>query len=385
MAGIKKVLIVGGGIGGLTLGIALGQRGIACEILEIKAQHSVLGVGIIQPGNVLRALRTLGVLEQCLAAGFPANERRYHDNEGRLLVAAPAGRIAGADVPAISSLPRSALHRILLDAARRAGAKVSMGTTLAGFTDTEEGIKATLSDGRAMRCDLLVAADGIRSTLRKRLFPDAPDTRYSGYGCWRVTLPRHAEVDFSGIYQGANGTKAGLIPLTAKTMYLYLVTTEPGNPWMNPAQQHVLLRERLNGYGGIIGDIRDGLNPQSEVYYSALEEVVQPAPWYRGNALLIGDAAHASLPHMAQGAAMAIEDALVLAELCALELPGTERLARFMERRLERCMYVQNTSHAMADSELNYTPEKLLQHQTFLSEHFPAMWDKNEKRLAEAI
>ena len=122
MAGIGKVLIAGGGIGGLTLGIALGQRGIECEILEMKKQHSVLGVGIIQPGNVLRALRTLGVLDRCLAAGFPANERRYHDNEGRLLVASPAGRIAGPETPAISSLPRVALHRSLLDAASRAGA-----------------------------------------------------------------------------------------------------------------------------------------------------------------------------------------------------------------------------------------------------------------------
>lgn len=385
MAAIRNALIVGGGIGGLTLGTALAQRGIACEILEIKKQHSVLGVGIIQPGNVLRALRTIGVLEQCLAEGFPANERRYHDTHGRMLVASPATRIAGDDVPAISSLPRTALHRILLDAALRAGAKVSMGTTLAGFTDGGAGIKATLSDGRELTSDLLVAADGIRSPLRRQLFPDAPDTRYSGYGCWRVTLPRPDDITFSGIYQGANGTKAGLIPLTQKTMYLYLVTTEPGNPWMDPAEQHRLLRERLAGYGGIVGSIRDGLNPQSEVYYAALEEVVQPAPWYRGNALLIGDAAHASLPHMAQGAAMAIEDALVLAELAAQDLPAPERMNRFMSRRLDRCMYVQNTSHAMADSELNYTPEKVLQHQEYLREHFPAMWKKNEMRLMEAI
>ena len=382
---IRKALIVGGGVGGLTLGTALRQRGIDAEIIELKRQHSVLGVGIIQPGNVLRALRTIGVMEACLAAGFPANERRYHDTEGRLLVTAPGTRIAGEDTPAISSLPRGELHRILLDAATRAGAKVSMGTTLSRFTDTGNGIEAVLSDGNEVHCDLLVAADGIRSPLRKQLFADAPDTRYSGYGCWRVTLPRPADITFSGIYQGANGTKAGLIPLTQKTMYLYLVTTEPGNPWMVPAEQHRLLRERLHGYGGIIGEIRDGLDESSEIYYAALEEVVQPAPWYRGNTVLIGDAAHASLPHMAQGAAMAIEDALVLAELAATELTMPERLARFMARRHERCMYVQNTSHAMADSELDYTPEKVLQHQAFLTEHFPAMWKKNELRLAEAI
>jgi len=385
MAKIGRVLVVGGGVGGLTLGAALGQRGIEADVVEIKKQHSVLGVGIIQPGNALRALRTIGVMEQCLAAGFPANERRYHDTEGRLLVTSPAARIAGEDAPAISSLPRSALHRILLEAAIGAGAKVSMGITLASFDDRGTGIEATLSDGRQLHCDLLVAADGIRSPLRKILFPAAPETRYSGYGCWRVTLPRPPEINFSGIYQGANGTKAGLIPLTRDTMYLYLVTTEPGNPWLKPEDQHHLLRDRLRGYGGLIGEIRDGLNPHSDVYYAALEEVVQPPPWYRGNAVLIGDAAHASLPHMAQGAAMAVEDAVVLAELAGHDLANEERLARFMTRRHERCLYVQNTSHAMADSELNYTAEKVLQHQAFLTEHFPAMWKKNELRLAEAI
>ena len=385
MARITKVLIVGGGIGGLTLGAALAQRGIECEMLEKTQRHSVPGVGIIQPGNVLRALQNIGATEQCLAAGFPVNERRYHDNEGRLLVAAPATRIADEDTPAISSLPRAALQRILLDAATGAGARMSMGTTLGSFTDTGGGIEAVLSDGRQMRCDLLVAAEGIRSPLRGVLFPDAPDTRYSGYGCWRLTLPRPAQITYSGIYQGANGTKAGLIPLTSETMYLYLVTTEPGNPWMAPEEQHRLLRERLRGYGGIIGAIREGLNPHSQVYYAALEEVVQPAPWYRGNAVLIGDAAHASLPHMAQGAAMAMEDALVLAELAAQDLDMPERLERFIKRRFDRCMYVQNTSHAMADSELDYTPEKVLQHQAFLTENFPALWKKNEERLAEAI
>jgi 2-polyprenyl-6-methoxyphenol hydroxylase-like FAD-dependent oxidoreductase len=385
MPKIQKVLIVGGGVGGLTLGAALGAHGIECEILEIKKQHSVLGVGIIQPGNVLRALKGMGLLQACLDAGFPTLERRYHDTDGRVLVSQPAAKIAGDDAPAISSLPRSALHRILLEAAIRAGATVSMGTTLTSFSDVGIGVEASLSDGRQMKFDLLVAADGIRSLLRNQLFPNAPETRYSGYGCWRVTLPRPPDMNYSGIYQGANGTKAGLIALTQETMYLYLVTTEPGNPWMAPEQQYVLLRERLRGYGGIIGDIREGLNAKSDVYYAALEEVVQPAPWYRGNALLIGDAAHASLPHMAQGAAMAIEDALVLAELAALDLSMPERLARFMTRRYERCMYVQNTSHAMADSELDYTPEKVLQHQAYLTENFPAMWKKNELRMAEAI
>ena len=358
---VKQVLVVGGGVGGLTLGAALAQRGIGCDVLEAKDEHSPLGVGIIQPGNALRALEAIGVAHACAEAGHPMHHRRYLDPKGVELVARPIGPIASAGLPPMSALPRPALHRILHEAAVKAGAHVRMGMTWHEFNQDADGVNVTLSNGEEKRYDLVVAADGIRSPLRARLFPDAPPTLYSGYGCWRVTLPRPAEITFSGIYQGNNGTKAGLIPLTQKTMYLYLVTTEPGNPWMAPEEQHRLLRERLQGYGGLIGEIREGLGPHSEIYYAALEEVVQPAPWYRGNALLIGDAAHASLPHMAQGAAMAIEDALVLAELAALDLPMPERLARYMSRRLERCLYVQNTSHAMADSELNYTPAKVQQ------------------------
>ena len=143
--------------------------------------------------------------------------------------------------------------------------------------------------------------------------------------------------------------------------------------------------EALSGYGGIIGEVRDGLDDKSDIVYTALEEVALPPPWHRGRVQLIGDAAHASLPHMAQGAAMACEDAVVLAELCALDLPMEERLARFMSRRYERCQYVQKVSHAMADSQQDYTPETVAKVQAFLTREFPAMWEKNHARLAEPI
>ena len=152
-------------------------------------------------------------------------------------------------------------------------------------------------------------------------------------------------------------TKAGLIPLTRETMYMFLVTTEPENAHKPREQLAPLLRQALSGYGGIIGEVRDGLDDKSDIVYTALEEVALPPPWHRGRVQLIGDAAHASLPHMAQGAAMACEDAVVLAELCALDLAMEERLARFMSRRYERCQYVQKVSHAMADSQKDYTPE----------------------------
>jgi 2-polyprenyl-6-methoxyphenol hydroxylase-like FAD-dependent oxidoreductase len=385
MPALRNVLVAGGGIGGLALGAALASRGIATDVVEAKPAHSALGVGIIQPGNALRAMRALGVLEECLAAGFPVWERRYHDTGGRLLVAAPALCMAGPDAPAYSALPRPALHRILSGAAQRAGVHLRMATTVSFLQQTLNTVEVSFSDGREAAYDLVVGADGIRSSLRRQLFGAGYEPRAAGYGCWRLTLPRPDDVDFSGIYQGGNGTKAGLMPLTRESMYLYLVTPEPGNPWMAVEALPELLRERLQGYGGLIGDIREGLDDGSDIVYAALEDVLLPAPWHRDRVLLIGDAAHASLPHMAQGAAMAVEDALVLAELATADMSMEERLATFMRRRYDRCQYVQQTSHAMADSELDYTPAKVREHQEFLRINFPQMWHRNELKLAEPI
>jgi 2-polyprenyl-6-methoxyphenol hydroxylase-like FAD-dependent oxidoreductase len=230
----------------------------------------------------------------------------------------------------------------------------------------------------------VVGADGIRSTLRHTLFGDI-EPRYSGYGCWRVTLPRPDEFRYLDTYQGWNGSKAGLVPLTRETMYMFLVTTEPYNERKPRERLHEILGAALEGYEGVIGAIRDGLTPDSDIVYAALEEVILPLPWHRGRQVLIGDAAHASLPHMAQGAAMAIEDAVVLAELAATEMAMEERLARFTARRHPRCKYVQDTSHAMADSQQDYTPDTVLKQQQFLAREFPRMWVRNEAVLAAPI
>ena len=119
--------------------------------------------------------------------------------------------------------------------------------------------------------------------------------------------------------------------------------------------------------------------------YTPLEEVALEAPWFRTRTLLIGDAAHASLPHMAQGAAMAVEDAVVLAELAAADLPMEERLAQFMARRYERCRYVQQTSRRTADDQQGSDPAQVEAHQKYMRENFPRLWTDSERRLAERI
>ena len=340
----KRVLIVGGGIGGLTLAVALARQGLNAEVIELKPEAGVLGVGIIQPGNALRALRDLGLLDECLAQGFQIDDYVMYDAAGGYIGRMKLLRIAGPTIPAVNGLPRIALHRILTKAAEDGGARIRLGLTVNSITSFDDRADVVLSDGAKETYDLVVGADGIRSHVREMIFGAAYVPQFTGHGVWRFTLPRLPEVDHQIMYYGV-GVKAGLMPVSSDQMYLLLVTNEPDNPRMPPEQLDRLLRERLNPFTApLVAKIRDQINDPSDVIYGPIEEVILPPPWFRQRVLLIGDAAHASGPHVSQGATMAIEDASVLAELIGRGLSGEDVLAQFMTRRYERCKFVQDTS-----------------------------------------
>jgi 2-polyprenyl-6-methoxyphenol hydroxylase-like FAD-dependent oxidoreductase len=345
----RTVLIVGGGIGGLALAIALGRQGIRAQVVEIKPEHTVHGVGIIQPGNALRALQTIGLLDQCLAEGFQIDEYRMHDAAGEHIARMQLLRIAGPSIPAVNGLPRVTLHRILADAAVAAGATIRLGLTVSGVSQRPDGVDVVLSDGSRESYDLLVGADGIRSSMRRMVFGPGHEPQYTGHGVWRFTVPRPAAIDCQLFYYGV-GVKAGIVPVGKEQMYLLLVTNEPGNPWMDPGHLDALLRERLQSFTAPeVVAIRGQIAGPSQIIYGPIEEVILPAPWYRGRVLLIGDAAHASGPHISQGATMAIEDAVVLAELLGGGDAVETVLTQFMNRRYERCKFVQDMSRQVGN------------------------------------
>jgi 2-polyprenyl-6-methoxyphenol hydroxylase-like FAD-dependent oxidoreductase len=186
------------------------------------------------------------------------------------------------------------------------------------------------------------------------VFGDVCQPRFSGQGCWRFTTEKPAEMDYSANFYGPN--KAGLIPLTRSSMYMFITTREPGNPWMAEDRLHDLMRDRLHGHLGLAAGIRERIRRPEDVVYKPLETLLLPPPWYRGRVLLIGDAAHTTTPHHAQGAAMAVEDAVVLSELIAQSEDIPAVLDAFMTRRWERCRMVVEASLQVGEWELNPTP-----------------------------
>jgi 2-polyprenyl-6-methoxyphenol hydroxylase-like FAD-dependent oxidoreductase len=351
-----RVLVVGAGIGGLGAGAALAQRGLEVEIVEINPTHEVLGVGINQPANSLRALRAIGVLDECIEAGFQFDRARFCDAAGELIVEVPSG--LGGDVPANNALTRPDLQRILLAAVDRAGAKLRRAVTVSELRQDGDRVQVDFTEGDSGEFDLVVAFDGIKSAMRRRLFGPGHEPVFTGFGVWRVTFPRPAEVACSYIFQGI-GSKPGVIPLNEREMYMFLVTAEPGQPRHDPAQFDDLVRERMEGFTGLPGELRDSLTGPDGIVYSPLSEVMLPLPWHRGRVVVLGDAAHACAPHITQGAGMALEDAVVLAELLAAGMPVERALSALGERRWPRCKLVQDVSHQILVTEMSITAETL--------------------------
>ena len=350
-----RALVVGAGIGGMGAAVALKQAGIDVEIVEIKPNFSVYGVGINQPANSLRALRTLGVLDQCLAAGYQFSDCSFFDQYGEHIVTVPYA-LGGDDVPANNALSRADLHRSLIGATERAGIATHYGTSVTTWQNAGDVVEVELTDGRHETYDLVVCFDGIKSTMRGQLFGAGHDPVYSGFSVWRLSLDRPAEVTGMQVYQ-ALGVKAGLCPLSETSMYMFVVTPEPAGVVYAPEDFGDLLRARMSAFEGLLGKIRDDIAGPEGIVYSPISDVLLPVPWFKGRVGVLGDAAHACAPHLTQGAGMALEDGVVLAE--ELTGPGTveERLRRFELRRYPRARLVQDVSRGILEAEMAVTAE----------------------------
>jgi 2-polyprenyl-6-methoxyphenol hydroxylase-like FAD-dependent oxidoreductase len=336
---IRRVLVVGGGVGGLTAAATFARQGVEAVLIERRPAFDIPGVGLGQPANALRVYDTLGVLEQILATGFSYDRMSLFDPSRRLIVEHKF--LLGDDrVPAFCALSRLQLHEILLGAAVRAGVEIRLGVTVTEIHEEKDRVDIRFSTGESASFDLLVGFDGIRSQVRQHLFGTAFVPRPSGYGAWRVQAPRPDTVRGMEFLQGIGG-KTGAMPLSNDVMYLFHICPEPAGANF-AGQDHVqLFRERLAAYGSYVTEIAASLTAASDIVYSPIEPLMLPWPWCRGRVVIGGDAAHTVAPHLTQGAAMAAEDAFVLVrEVLDNDVPIEARLIRYSMKRYPRCAFV---------------------------------------------
>ncbi|MFC4455405.1 FAD-dependent oxidoreductase [Deinococcus sonorensis] len=349
---VKNVLMVGGGIAGLVAASMLRDRGVQVDMVELNRAWNAYGVGIIQQGNVVRAMAQAGLLDRYLSAGFPFEDVEFYSPDGVRRARIPGERLAGAAFPANLGVRRSALHDTLKEAALEKGTRVSLGVTVERFEQQDDHVDVTFTDGRSGRYDLVIGADGAYSRVRTLLFGERYRPQFVGQSVWRHNFPRTPDNDALQTFRDTQGNSAGLVPLSEHLMYLYLTTREPGNPFYPREALARLMRERLQHFVGRVAELREQITDPAEVVYRPMEVTFIEGDWFQGRVLLIGDAAHTTTPHLGQGAGMAIEDAVVLSLLLEEDQPVPQTLRAFMDRRYARAQYIQQQSLMICRAEL---------------------------------
>ncbi|GAA0462518.1 FAD-dependent oxidoreductase [Streptomyces olivaceiscleroticus] len=341
----RTVLVIGGGAAGNALTLLLRRAGIAVDLIEAKADwNATAGSGITLQGNALRVLRTLGVWERVADSGYAFDSAGITTPDGTVLHVQHDLRTGGDDLPATVGMQRPHLQQILIDAVRGSGASIRLGTRAVSLDQDADGVSVRFTDGSANRYDLVVAADGVGSATRAAVgITDRPEP--TGMAIWRVAAPRPAGVTRTDLAYGGPAYIAGYCPTSDSTLYAYVVEGRRDRATIPPESYADEMRALARHYGGNWPEITAEITDPAQVNYAWFDRMLVEGSWHRGRVVLAGDAAHCCPPTLAQGAAMSLEDAAVLAELLTGGRPWDDDLFQaYYERRVPRVRAVVEAS-----------------------------------------
>lgn len=342
MAEVGRILIVGGGIGGLSLATALRRQGLAAEVVERSPAWPTVGAGIALHANAVRVLRALGLGEAVDRATATLPRWTFSDQHGELLCETDLEALWGEVGPCLG-ITRVRLQEVLLAGA--AAVPHRLGVAVTSLAQDGDRVSVGFGDGTTGDYDLVVGADGIYSTVRAlAVSPVTPD--YAGTMAWRSVVPtRPAGVANLTMLMG-EGCFFGLVPVGDGQTYGFagLDSERFDDPLPGRLER---FRRRFAGFGGPVPAYLDALERDEQLHAGPIEWV-EPDRWHAGRVVLVGDAAHAAPPHMGEGGAMAMEDALVLAEVLRSADTVEAALERYAARRRPRAQWVQEQSRVAA-------------------------------------
>jgi 2-polyprenyl-6-methoxyphenol hydroxylase-like FAD-dependent oxidoreductase len=355
ISSIATALVVGGGIGGMATAISLAERGVRVDLIDLDPEWRVYGAGITITGPTLRAYRRLGLLDEIKQAGAITNKTRLFRFDGTHLhdLEEP---VIEEGLPATGGIMRPVLHQIMQNRVRALEIPVRLGLTVTALDEAEGGVDATLSDGSTGRYNLVVGADSVASGIRDLAFPHMGPPQPTGQGCWRISIRKPPGLDAGEFFLG-HDNPCGITPCSPDNVYMWMLTRhEERESFMDDEELFTTLKGLLADFGGNAAWIRDNMTRDNWINYRPLAAALQPRPWGNGRVVLVGDAVHATTPHLASGAGMAVESGLVLAEELAKADTVDAALAAYEDRRFERCRDVIESSVGIGRLQLEHRP-----------------------------
>ncbi|MCX4637165.1 NAD(P)-binding protein [Streptomyces sp. RPA4-5] len=337
-------LVIGGGIGGLTAALALDRRGWSVTVLERAAALEPVGAGIGLAPNAQRALDTLGAGDglRALAPAQTAAELRLPGGRrlARMDQAAAVRRYGGPVVVA----HRAEVVALLAGRLPEGAVRTAAAATLADPGDARpDGRPARVrihgaAGDEELTADLVVAADGIHSAVRRALFPQHPAPRYAGFTAWRLVAPAPGR-PFTAHETWGPGGIWGTQPLHDGRVYAYATAAVPPGGRAPDGERAELLR-RFGSWHHPIPDLLAAVDPAAVLRNDVYTAAAAPPAFHRGRVALLGDAVHPMTPNLGQGGCQAVEDAVVLAHLAAPDADLAAALTAYTRQRLPRTMDV---------------------------------------------
>jgi 2-polyprenyl-6-methoxyphenol hydroxylase-like FAD-dependent oxidoreductase len=331
-----RVLVVGGGIGGLAAGIALRRVGIESVVVEQARELEAVGAGLGLAANAVQALERLGVADGVRARGLQTDRLVALKPNGEALIDLP---LEGREMLGVH---RSDLQEVLASELRDV---LRLGVACVGFRDENERVTMRLDNGEELEGDVLVGADGLRSTVRASLLDDGPP-QYAGYTGWRaVTQFEHESLEGRMSETWGRGVRFGLIPIGRGRLYWFVSESrpEPEAPLV-PGRKGELARLVTGWHEPVEAAVAS--TPEDAISGTGIYWRKPSREWGRGRVTLLGDAAHPMTPDLSQGAAQALEDAVLLGASLRDAPDPVSGLRAYESARRDRASQIVKRSHA---------------------------------------